>query len=77
MNLQEMVTFQAAMLQLQQERRQVHQAIALTERIADWRLQIRLWNRLHKRYLEALSQQDGQTAQHLYSVLLKTKVGKS
>lgn len=72
--LAELMTFQSVTGQLERERRGERLAHQVTEAIADWRLQIRLWYQVQGRYRRALAQKDWLTARHLAEVMMETHI---
>lgn len=73
-DLMEMMTFQNVMKQLEREGRAEKLANQVTETVADWRLQIRLWYTLQGRYRRALTDKDWLTAKHLAEVLMSIHI---
>lgn len=73
MNILDLVTAQDITAQLARERATIHNARELAEHVANWRQRIRLWNRLQRRYLEALARGEHERAAKLYTVLRETR----
>lgn len=75
-DLMELITFQNVMEQLEREGRAEKLAHQVTEVVADWRLQIRLWYVLQGRYHQALFDKDWLTAKHLAEVLMTIHIAR-
>lgn len=69
--LMELMSFQNVVGHLERERRSERLAHQVTEAVADWRQQIRLWYAVQRRYRRALTDKDWLTARNLAEVLME------